>query len=880
MQARVSPSECLSEDDVARLVEGRLNGEPLSRVERHLDSCDDCTRVVAEVARGISGSDAAGDAAELGISALEPNARVGRYVILGTLGEGAMGRVYVAHDPELDRKVALKLLHPRTASARLEARLEREAKAMARLSHPDVIAVHDAGRHGAQIFIAMELVEGGTLRQWLAARERSWREIVAVFLRAGRGLAAAHAAGLVHRDFKPDNVLVGDDGRVRVTDFGLARAVGDDTESPHDADPGGAANDVAASLLTRTGALVGTPAYMALEQLRGNPADARSDVFSFSVALYEALFGERPFDGATVIALRTAQLEGRLRPPPRGKRVPARLRRALLVGLRAAPEARYASMTEMLQAIERASRFPRALLGVVVALGIAALAAIAFGRGAHQAPTASASSAAAATPAATTPRCSPHECSATHGDAPYACRASDGACVAIESEDCVARFEPADLKTEDTVWLGAMLPTKGSAAEAFGTMNAEGADFARREIASTTRSLDGSHASKRVRRIALVTCDDKADPARAARHLVDDVGVPAILGFGSGQTLVDLAGSILIDRRVVSVASLTTSPLITRLPQPADLPRMVWRTSYSIEDLSDVAARIVHDVLEPRLAAPGRRTRVVLARVDMAAGLWFGEAFYRRLVFNGKPAVDNGIDYQEIVIPPRSITRTQLADLADRIATAQSTMVVLMGDTGVTTPLIEAVEARSRGASRPTYVVGDNSTVELASFVGKNADRRHRVFAITSVSNDTPTARFVIRYNAAHPKPVTRNFNPAATYDAFYLLAYATFALGDAPVDGASLARVFARLMPPGRAIEVGPMSIFEGITALASGERIDLRGASMALDFDLSTGEAPSDFALVCPDVGADGSAAGDLESGVYYRAATKSIEGKVRCP
>ena len=154
--------------------------------------------------------------------------------------------------------------------------------------------------------------------------------------------------------------------------------------------------------------------------------------------------------------------------------------------------------------------------------------------------------------------------------------------------------------------------------------------------------------------------------------------------------------------------------------------------------------------------------------------------------------------------------------------------------------------------------MSDNSTESLAEFMGADVDRRRRIFAVSSLSNETPTARFVIRYNAAHATPISRYVNPGTTYDAFYLLAYAAWALGRVPIEGPALARTFARLVPPGKAIEVGPM----------------------ALDFDLATGEAPSDFALVCPDVGADGSAAGDLESGVYYRAATKRIEGKVRCP
>ncbi|HEY0097284.1 MAG TPA: serine/threonine-protein kinase, partial [Archangium sp.] len=228
-----------------------------------------------------------------------------RYVVLDPLGEGGMGMVYAAYDSVLDRKVALKLLPPGDADAGPEAtsgsgraRLLREAQAMARLSHPNVVAVYDVHQHEAQVFMAMELVDGQTLLQWEREQPRGWRELLTAFLAAGRGLAAAHAAGLVHRDFKPTNVLVGKDGRVRVTDFGLARPhnapaeLGADTPAP---DTGPVKGHSLLELnLTQRGAVRGTPAYMAPEQFRGATADVRSDQFSFAVSLWEALHGERP----------------------------------------------------------------------------------------------------------------------------------------------------------------------------------------------------------------------------------------------------------------------------------------------------------------------------------------------------------------------------------------------------------------------------------------------------------------------------------------------------------------------------------------------------------------------------------------------------------
>jgi tetratricopeptide (TPR) repeat protein len=287
---------------------------------------------------------------------------VGRYQLLDMLGAGGMGVVYSAHDPELNRRVAIKLLHPQAdpdVQADGAARLLREAQAMARLSHPNVVSVHDAGTHAGHVFIAMELVEGLSLRHWLRGGHRTWREVLELFRQAGRGLAAAHAAGLVHRDFKPANVLVNKDGRAQVTDFGLARntpapEVG--RAGPH-TPPGllgpRAWNDLLESPLTEAGLVMGTPAYMPPEQHEGRDTDARGDQFSFCASLYEALYGQLPFEGKNTAHYRSELRAGRVRPPPRGSRVPTWLLRALTRGLAPSPEARYPSMEALLDALGR-----------------------------------------------------------------------------------------------------------------------------------------------------------------------------------------------------------------------------------------------------------------------------------------------------------------------------------------------------------------------------------------------------------------------------------------------------------------------------------------------------------------------------------------------
>jgi tetratricopeptide (TPR) repeat protein len=267
---------------------------------------------------------------------------LGRYLIVDALGHGAMGRVVRAYDPKLQRDVALKLL--RTGSdAQAKARIVREAQAMAKLAHPNLVAAYDVDLEQGQPFIAMELVEGTTLREWLRASTRPWREIVSAFVDAGRGLAAAHHAGLVHRDFKPDNVLVGTDGRVRVTDFGLSRGI-----EAHVSGSDLPTFSIPQDSLTVAGTVMGTPGYMAPEQHAGDVVDARSDQYAYCVSLWEALYGRRPFAADDLQSLAKAKLDMALVEPDPSRRVPSFLRRALLRGLAPKPEDRHASMEALM----------------------------------------------------------------------------------------------------------------------------------------------------------------------------------------------------------------------------------------------------------------------------------------------------------------------------------------------------------------------------------------------------------------------------------------------------------------------------------------------------------------------------------------------------
>jgi tetratricopeptide (TPR) repeat protein len=412
---------CLTPEAVEGFVGGTLPPAEADRVEQHVDGCADCRALLAAVARaetvhtptpanglplptGLEVTEAAPASGATPMDLMDPatprrggptghpdpGTRIDRYVIERPLGAGGMGAVSLADDPELKRKVCLKLLRPELVDPEdtqgTRSRLLREAQAMAQISHPNVVAVFDIGTNQGVVFIAMEYIEGWDLAKWLKLEPRRPQVVLDVFRAAGRGLAAAHRVGLIHRDFKPQNVMIGADGSVKVTDFGLARA-----ELAREADRVTGARAAAApdearsrparrdadslldSPLTRTGTLVGTPAYMAPEQIAGEIIDARCDQFAFAVALHEALSGERPFAGSSLTEIFAATVEERVRPLPKRAGVSRRVRAAIARGLRSEPADRFPTMEAMLAEIS-----PRGSRRVV----LAAAAALAIGGGA------------------------------------------------------------------------------------------------------------------------------------------------------------------------------------------------------------------------------------------------------------------------------------------------------------------------------------------------------------------------------------------------------------------------------------------------------------------------------------------------------------------
>ncbi|WP_163997533.1 serine/threonine-protein kinase [Pyxidicoccus caerfyrddinensis] len=376
-------SGCLDETQLLDLADGVAPESLRVSAEAHVDGCASCRELLAGFLQARAPAASGGGSAAVPTqavttvvedtrvsSALRPRALergtlLGRYVVLERLGAGGMGVVYAAYDPSIDRRIGLKLVQAASGVEGATERLLDEARAAARTQHPHVVAVHDVGVVGNLVFIALELVDGGTLRQHLSARRPGWREVVRLYLQAGRGLAAAHAAGVVHRDFKPDNVLMDRAGRARVTDFGLARfASSTEPALASSGPPGSGRSSGKAGVAT---SVAGTPGYIAPEALAGGLVDARSDQYSFCVALYEGLYGTRP--GAP--GERAAQERAS---------VPRAVHAAVERGLAPVPEERHASMDALLTALERAvsPRAARFAGGLGAGIGVAAAIAAVF----------------------------------------------------------------------------------------------------------------------------------------------------------------------------------------------------------------------------------------------------------------------------------------------------------------------------------------------------------------------------------------------------------------------------------------------------------------------------------------------------------------------
>ena len=832
-----------------------------------------------------------------------PGDRVDRYEILELLGSGGMGEVYRARDRKLERLVALKVVRvDKALGTDGAARLLREARAAAALSHPNVLAIYDVGEVQEPealrglAYIAMELVVGKSLRAYIGDPSVSMEQRISWMKDVARALGAAHEAGIVHRDVKPENVMVGFDGVVKVLDFGIARrAAGIDawssTEGHSLPTHKGWMNAAGLVTVTQDGAIVGTPFYMAPEQLKGDPLDGRADQFAWGVMAYELLTGQPPWKkGRDALAVAAEILT--VEPQPLRALSPSTPQHVESVVLRALSKAgafRFSSMDLLVAALDglpergdardesvsvarskkgsRSRRLRWGLLGLAVFL-MPSVTAV------YQSQRAGSSSAvlsATVSSAGITHCSSNRECSMLQGGM-WRCQTDRHECVSLESEDCEVHASSGAFSDEGTVWIGGLYP-KGFGGED------DAVELARREFSDALGTSSAGVGTERARPIGVVMCDERKNSVRAAHHLVDDVQVPAVLGFRSRTTVLSTVPNIFLPHHVLSVIALAQDTNLTQLPEPVGDPRLIWRTTLRVADQRAPTAALISDVLVPMVRKRAGNVRpvklAVLTRegLDADIGEWIEmlegtHGIYRTTdknlkVFSMKA---NAGESDHFVIK-------ELLDFAPDIILdwlpASAERVVL--------PL----ELGWRGDRRPYYIEGSTYAPTILRFIGRDGERRRRFWAVTNVSSRRQNAELVAHHNLMFPNDrVTLTTAPQPSYDGFYMLAYAVYAAGDGDLDGWDLSKAFEKLLPPGVAIDVGPRGIFDAFRILRSGGGIDLDGSLGALDFDPRTGEAPVDYSILCCGVDRSGAASGSVESGLVYKSLEGRLVGAASCP
>jgi serine/threonine protein kinase/ABC-type branched-subunit amino acid transport system substrate-binding protein len=458
------------------------------------------------------------------------------------------------------------------------------------------------------------------------------------------------------------------------------------------------------------------------------------------------------------------------------------------------------------------------------------------------------------------------------------CTKDEGACVPLETPLCHAHAEPSDLANDATIWFGAMLPLSGPRANQAGDANA--IDLARRDFVTMTGGLPSSKRAGPTRPLGVVICDEAQDAAAAAHHLVDDLHVPAIIGFSDAKEVVQLTTSLFIPTGTLAVASLVTSPLITHIPHPPNEPPLVWRTAPCVVQEAAAIARVVSDVEEPELrrmgvVSPTGRVRVVLARGSTGDSISFSDAVVSALSFNGKAVVDNGDAFTEVDIPSSGDDTAAVGRVID--AHPNVILCVVPASTCIR-GLLAPLEARwPMSRPYPLYVMASTATNGVYDFVGSNAGRRHRILAVDTPASTPANVKFAFRYNDVFSPTVTPGTAPSTSYDAFYLAAYAAYAVGEQRITGLNMAQVIGRLVGPGKPLDVGPSQILDVVNELHEGRNVDLNGSGSALDFDLTTGENSTDFAIFCLKADASGHVVDTVESGLRFDARTGALVGQI---
>jgi ABC-type branched-subunit amino acid transport system substrate-binding protein len=847
---------------------------------------------------------------------LSPGDRVDRYEVIELLGAGGMGEVYRARDPKLARPVALKILHvDRSSGTDGPGRLLREARVVAALSHANVVAVFDVGEvetpeaiRGLP-YIAMELVVGRSLGTYVGdesipiERRLGWLRDVA------NALGAAHHVGIVHRDMKPENVMIRVDGVVKVLDFGIAR------RRPATVDADGLSTISSAETApavtgpsTALGGIVGTPFYMAPEQLRGEPLDGRADQFSWGVMAYLLLTGKPPWTAGDSIGV-LSQILSRDPTPPSSVTpdVPATVSRVILKALSKQRDDRFASMEALVAALDGTSPDEPAATTQRDALaqgpggppaaqsggatprrgparasvfwgGVAIVAAIAgtIALSARQAPPTATDATRAAGTGNSAPACvSNRECVASHGGETWRCHTERHACVEVASPECHVHAAPGVAEADDVVWLGGLFPLSNQEFDS----ESRAADLARQDFDRVLGPSAGRSGELHARPIGLVLCDEGRDLLVPARHLVDDVQVPAVLGFGSTRTALAAIPEAFLPAKVLSFVTISQATSVTKIPESSGEPRLVWRSTLRHDGYVAPLTHVISDVLEPAARSGpqgiGARAYKVAMAWQSESNADLMEALFGALRFNDGGALENTASFRQFTFDDEGSAATKDA-VEGLLAFAPDVIVYAGAGERVIAPL----EARWTGRRRPYYLTAESIPREIFEIAGRDPARRRRFLSVNNLSTTMTNAALVLRYNLAFPKePIVRSEAPQPSYDAFYMLAYAVYATGDAPVTGPALSLGIQKLLPPGPKFDVGPGAIFDAFRALRAGGRIDLNGAIGSLDFDPATGEAPIDYSIICPGVDDRGAPTAPVDSGLVYDSRKGALVGTLRC-
>jgi serine/threonine-protein kinase len=820
-----------------------------------------------------------------------------KYRVERVLGMGGMACVYLAVHRN-GHRVALKVLNPELAvDADVRARFVREAYAANAIDHAGVARVIDDDETPeGEPFLVMELLEGETLQERAkrAGGTLPPREVLGLAYRLLDVVAAAHDKGILHRDLKPDNVFVTKEGIVKVLDFGVARMA----IPASGTDP------------TRTGRTMGTPAFMAPEQAFGKTreVDVRSDVWSVGATMFALLSGRYVHEAenaAQLLVLAATQHARSLAAvaPETPAPVVAIVDRACSF----TRDERFPTARAMQAAVADAHR---ALFGADVSQPLAAVTSPARSV-LESAPTLDASS-----PSMTGASATKHDAGAaaprpsraklvvgvglaalavgalgalgllvrskgppTPVSAPAPAAASVARRVppsAFANADCRVMARPEDVADDATIWIGAMFATTGPMAPEF-----DGAvrdlEVVLRDFHQETNGLPAARAGGKPRPIGVVACNDAVDPERVARHLVDDVGVPAVVGFSRSKEVVDLATSIFQPRHVAAFASNMAATLSALAPPPGE-PRMVWRTTLSAATRVEIQSAIVRDVLEGDLRAsgaikPGEAMRVAFVNYDNSTGLTNADAVVATLRFNGRDVAENGDDFRAFLLTPgdapnvgpRGATRRLVEELVEM----RPHVIILCADASFV-PVLEGVWP---GGPRPRYVTGPVDA-ELA-----DRSIAPRVLGVDAATDSPAAMKFELRFNAVFdPKTKPTTTVTGGPYDALYAVAYAIVALGDAPITGTAIARALPRLHGSGPHVDVGPSGIVAATRALAAGGSIDLEGTTTSLDFDPVTGDPTVDYAIHCARAGKDDEAV-LYPSGLAWDPRARKVTGTPKC-